>query len=436
MIDEAASSAGTDKRVGGLLRIGAVWAGSGALGAIPYALLPLGAMLVAGNQADLLVGRVIAAGNLVVLAMPIAAGALSDRTVSRWGRRTPWLVVLSLVTTAGLLLLGLAAAPVVLVLSFLVYQVGASGTGGIFTAILPDLVPIEARGLASGLLSTMLGVGGVASLAMITGVLLLRGENHAGLLASYGLLAVIVLAATAITVTTLRERPSVRVGRVASPSAPLWVSISRFLSALRDRDFAWSAVNRALFNFGYFSVQPFVAFYFKDVGRSSRPATSAAIWALFTVLAAVGPAILGGRMSDRIRRRKPFLYMSGAGQAIVVSVMVIGLPYSPWLAYGDAAVFGVFYGLYYAVDLALACDVLPDRLAAGRDMGIWHAALTVPAVLAPAIAAPVLHFFNQPGQTVLGLATGSNLGYRVVFLSAAAWFVLGTLAVTQIRRVR
>ena len=130
MIDEAASSAGTDKRVGGLLRIGAVWAGSGALGAIPYALLPLGAMLVAGNQADLLVGRVIAAGNLVVLAMPIAAGALSDRTVSRWGRRTPWLVVLSLVTTAGLLLLGLAAAPVVLVLSFLVYQVGASGTGG------------------------------------------------------------------------------------------------------------------------------------------------------------------------------------------------------------------------------------------------------------------------------------------------------------------
>jgi hypothetical protein len=127
---EAASSAGTDTRVGGLLRIGAVSAGSGALGAIPYALLPLGAMLVAGNQADLLVGRVIAAGNLVVLSMPIAAGALSDRTVSRWGRRTPWLVVLSLVTTAGLLLLGLAAAPVVLVLSFLVYQVGASGTGG------------------------------------------------------------------------------------------------------------------------------------------------------------------------------------------------------------------------------------------------------------------------------------------------------------------
>ena len=436
MIDGLRLSPRTEPHVGGLLRIGSVWAGSGALGAIPYALLPLGAILVAGNQADLLVGRVIAAGNLVVLAMPIAAGALSDRTVSRWGRRTPWLVVLSLVTTSGLLLLGFAAAPVILVLSYLVYQVGASGTGGIFTAILPDLVPTEMRGLASGLLSTMLGLGGVVGLAMVTVVLLLRGENQAGLIASYGLLAVIVLAATAITVTTLRERPSRREGSVASPSIALSVSVGRFLLALRDHDFVWSAANRALFNFGYFSVQPFVAFYFRDVGRSSRPASSAALWALVFVLAAIGPAIAGGRLSDRIRRRKPFLYLSGVGQAIIVSVMVIGLPYSPLLAYGDAAVFGLFYGLYYAVDLALACDVLPDRLAAGRDMGIWHAALTVPAVLAPAIAAPVLHFFNQPGQTVLAFATGSNLGYRVVFLSAAAWFVLGTVAVTQIRRVR
>src|SRR5690349_14176008 len=174
-------------------------------------------MLVAGRDADLLVGRVIAAGNLMVLSMPIAAGALSDRTVSRWGRRTPWLVVLSLVTSAGLLLLGFAAGPLILVLSYLVYQVGASGTGGIFTAILPDLVPVETRGLASGLLSTMLGVGGVASLAMVSGVLLVRGENQAGLMASYGLLVLIVVGATAITVTTLREQPSQRKSRATSP---------------------------------------------------------------------------------------------------------------------------------------------------------------------------------------------------------------------------
>ena len=38
------------------------------LGSGIYSLLPLGAILVAGNQADLLVGRVVAAGNLVVLA--------------------------------------------------------------------------------------------------------------------------------------------------------------------------------------------------------------------------------------------------------------------------------------------------------------------------------------------------------------------------------
>jgi hypothetical protein len=55
-----------------------------ALAAIPYTLLPLGAMIVAGSAAVLLVGQVTAAGSLIVHAMPIMVGWLCDRTVSLW----------------------------------------------------------------------------------------------------------------------------------------------------------------------------------------------------------------------------------------------------------------------------------------------------------------------------------------------------------------
>lgn len=414
--------------------IGAVWAASGFTAAIPYALLPAGAILLAGRSADLLVGQVTAAGNVVVLAVPVAVGWLSDRTVSPWGRRTPWLVALAAVSATGLLGLGLAAVPEVLVLAYLVYQTGASGQGGIFNAILPDLVPLNRRGLASGVLATMAGLGGIAGLSCISGILYVAGEGRTGVLWGYAAIALVVVCLTAVTVRSLREPPADRAVSATSAKDRRLGRIRSFLTALGDRDFAWSAANRALFNFGYFSVQPFLAFYFRDVGHSPHPSASAALWGVLIVVSAVGPAILGGRASDRLGRRKPFLYASGLAQAIVVVAMVGGLPFSYAMAYADAVLFGLGYGLYYAVDLALACDVLPDAGAAGRDMGIWHAAYSVPPVLAPALAAPVLHVLNQPG-TVLGLTTGSNLGYRVVFLSSALWFLLGTLAVTRIRKV-
>ena len=100
-------------------------------------------------------------------------------------------------------------------------------------------------------------------------------------------------------------------------------------------------------------------------------------------------------------------------------------------------IFGIGYGLYVAVDWALACDVLPDReTSSGRDMGLWHIAFTLPPALAPALFAPILHIFNAPGHVVLGLSTGDFLGFRLVFAGAVVWFVLGTFFVSRIRGVR
>jgi hypothetical protein len=81
--------------------------------------------------------------------------------------------------------------------------------------------------------------------------------------------------------------------------------------------------------------------------------------------------------------------------------------------------------------------VLPDREnSTGRDMGLWHIAFTLPGALAPAVFAPILYAFNQQGHLILGLATGNDLGYRLVFAGAAFWLVLGTVFVSRIRAVK
>ena len=120
-----------------------------------------------------------------------------------------------------------------------------------------------------------------------------------------------------------------------------------------------------------------------------------------------------------------------------MSVLVFGLITSLPLMYVLGIVYGIGYGMYYSVDWALACDVLPDReTAAGKDMGLWHTSFTLPQALAPAVLAGLLFYFNQAGHSVLGIVTGHNLGFRFVFGGAAIWFILGTVMVHRIRGVR
>jgi MFS family permease len=158
---------------------------------------------------------------------------------------------------------------------------------------------------------------------------------------------------------------------------------------------------------------------------------------LTVVLAAVASALWSGRGSDRVGRRKQYVYLSSGLQAAVVVVLLFGLTRSLPLIYGLGIVYGLGFGAYTAVDWALACDVLPDRKgAAGKDMGLWHASLTVPTVVGPALLALLLYYLEQPGHSLVGIPTGGHLGFRVGFGIAALVYVLDTVMVTRIRGAR
>lgn len=89
--------------------------------------------------------------------------------------------------------------------------------------------------------------------------------------------------------------------------------------------------------------------------------------------------------------------------------------------------YGLGYGLYAAVDWALACDTIPDRTRSAKDMGLFHVGRTLPNSIVPAVEGALILFFNQHV---------ANSGYRVAFASVIVFFLLGTLFVTRIRSVR
>ena len=473
---------------GRLAAINAFWFGGGAHWQPIYiALIPVGATLIAGRNADLLIGRVTAAGGVFALLTPILVGWLSDRTVTRWGRRRPWMVAGTILNIIGLGLLALSTNQLTFIAAYLVVQLSNNAAGAAYTGVIPDVVRAEDRGRASGLLGTMNQLGTVVGVGLVGLTFKLYGDTRAGLLAGYGVVAVIMAITLLITVIAVKEpilprstslprwRGKVSVGVLVCASAflvalialftillaPLgaWLwpvaavfvasgivtvlaarqlpALMAFFQAFRSNDFFWTFATRALVTLGIFSILPFMELYFRDVVRVPDAGAASAFWLLAVIAGAIIPSMIGGVLSDRTGRRKLFVYISSAMQAVVVSVLLFGLVRSLTLLYVLGILYGIGYGAYYAVDWALACDVLPNREeAAGRDMALWHVSFTLPQVLAPAILAGFLHFLNEPGHQLLGLSSGHDLGFRFIFGSAALWFILGTVMVSRIRGVR
>ncbi len=216
-----------------------------------------------------------------------------------------------------------------------------------------------------------------------------------------------------------------------------WPGLGGFLSPFRHRDFFWVFLTRALVQLGLISIYTFIGLYFRDVVGGANYGAASGLWLLTVIAGGALTAMVGGYVSDRTGRRKLLVYVSSALQGAVVIVMVFSLSRSLPVLYLLGIIYGLGYGAYYAVDWALACDVLPDReRAAGKDMALWHTSLTIPQAIAPAVLASVLHYLNTPGHAILGVSTGGFLGFRFLFGAAAVFFVLGTVMVRQIRGVR
>jgi MFS family permease len=115
-------------------------------------------------------------------------------------------------------------------------------------------------------------------------------------------------------------------------------------------------------------------------------------------------------------------------QILVATYFIAFYPTQQSIVIALGALYGLGYGLYLAVDWALACDTIPDPAKAGKDMGLFHVAQTLPTSIIPAIEGILIDSFNSH--------VAPNSGYRVAFGSVIVFFTLGTIFVSRIRSVR
>ncbi len=363
-------------------------------------------------------------------------GALSDRIVTSFGRRRPWIVIGTLFNIIGLL--GLiyiprqndlsSLPPYILVAIWVVIWNNVANAP--YNALIPDTVAPNQRGTAAGWYGLMSMLGNAAGVG--TGILFtINGITN--ITSIYYFIAVLLFLSMLGTVLFVKE-PQVQI----KPSPfKLNEFLSSILDPLRDHDFRWVFWTRFLMVMGFFVVQQYMQYYFRDVVKdftlfgktvAQNEVEAFTVFGLMLLIGAVLSSLIAGVLSDRFGR-KSIVYISSALQAVVPFLFIFFTNYS--LAVILGIVFGLGYGAYQSVDWALASDVLPSEADYAKDMGIWHIAFTLPQL------AVFVTGFILDGLQSVGNARGiPNLPFIIIFAFAVICFVLGTILVRQIRKVR
>jgi MFS family permease len=368
-------------------------------------LLPNQAEQLSGVDKATALGIITGAGALVaVLAGPIA-GALSDATTARTGRRHTWIAAGALLGCAGLALLSGQRTLVGLTLAWCVAQAGLNTLQAGLSAIVPDRTPVRQRGLVSG------WVGLTQSIGVVVGVLLVTVV--AGGYFLIGLLVVL----TVVPFVLATPDPAVPAGAAPRVTLRGLAGVFRF-SPRANPDFAWAWITRFLVQLGNAMATLYLLYFLRDRVHHGSPEDGLLLLILVYTGTTVLTVVIGGIVSDRTGRRKPSVILSGYVMAAAAALLAFWPTWPGALI--AAAVLGLGFGVYLSVDQALITQVLPTAEDRARDLGIINIANSAPQVLGPALAFPIVAYLG---------------GYPVLYLVVAAVTVLGSVLVTRIRSV-
>jgi MFS family permease len=350
-----------------------------------------------------------AAGVVALIALPVA-GALCDRTRSRWGRRRVWMAAGVLILAVSLAATGPQRSWPTVMICWMFASLGFSiASAGLYAAV-ADQVPVTQRGVISS------AIFGPQAAGLLLGVALL-GEVITGTITGYLVLTVALVALSVPFVLRYRDSPA---GETRLPRFNLRVlADTMWVSPRAHPDFAWAFGGRVTVNIGNALGTTYLLYFFTNYLHLKDPDTALlyaiAIYLVFTLITAYG----GGVLSDRSGRRRVFVAVAALLQGIAAVLLVIWPSFSMTLV---AAVFlGAGYGAFLSVDQALVTQVLPNAETRAKDLGIMSIGNNVPQALGPVAAALII---DQLG------------GYRVLFAFAGIFTFFGATMVYRIKSIR
>jgi MFS family permease len=337
-------------------------------------------------------------------------GYLSDRTRSRFGMRRPWMIGGILLGTLALLFVATAPTINSLLISWCLAQLAFNAALASVIALLADQIPSEQRGTVAGIMGVCMPLGqliGTYIVQLVADSIVLAFM----LPAAVGAIAVLTLAAV------LRDRRL-----TDEPIVESTTTVARGIQSdgVARRNFWCAWLSRLLLGIGIAFLTTYQPLFL--VATLDRPVSEVPSLMFRSMLLQSAIVIIAsvafGQLSDRLKRRKIFVLLGA-------TIYAFGLW---WIAGADSyltfligiAVVSIAHGMYFAVDLALVADVLPNaQRDAAKDLGILNITNAMPQIVAPIV-----------GAGILLLAHGS---YAAMYVVAGMLAMLGAAALVPMR---
>ncbi|WP_102160188.1 MFS transporter [Zhihengliuella halotolerans] len=363
-----------------------------------------------------MIGAVLGTGAIAAAIGNVFFGRLSDRTMSRFGRRRPWIVGGVAVMAVGLFLISVSTTPLMLTAFWFLTQLGANAAFSPFIATLGDQLPQKQYAKVSALIGIMQNVGILGAIWLAT----LFSSNMLLLFmvpAAIGVLGMVVYAVV-LPDPVRTDRP---------PKLDLLEILRSFwVNPIKHSDFALAWWSRFLLILSAFLFTTFRLTFVQErlgVEEAASPGVVLNGVLVYTiVLVPIG--YLAGWISDRTGRRKALVGLSAVLFAVgTYLLMHIDSPFEFYLV---EALLGAAYGIYMGVDMALVLQVLPNKEDTAKDLGVFNLANAGPQSLAPYLGGALLVMTNVAGESNYGLMLGV----------AAAAAVIGGLVIIPIKKAK
>jgi len=383
-------------------------------------------LMVGQDSRGLTIGIIEALGALVPILVVPTAGAFSDYTASRFGKRKGYIIsgsFFDLLFLTGLALLahaepadwdgqalGTPALMALYAVLFLGLQFSSNAAQGPYQGFVPDLVAERQVGIASGAVGVM-RMGGLVGGALI--MMIGAQFNQWGL--ALFIIGVIEFSLAALTFLFVDNGPPAKPREGRS-----WAAIAREawgLDVLRERSFIRMTVVRFLFLMGTGIFVNISAWYLRDsLGQTEGDRTFWGIMALGSLgIATILTAIPAARLSNSVGR-KPVIW--GACLVAGLGLALIAAAPGPELAVAGVFLMGVGSGAYLAVDWALMTETIP-LITSGRYMGLANIANSIAGPVGLFLAGSfVIDRLTRAGMIDMGPRVAVAMGIPALALAA------------------
>lgn len=364
---------------------------------------------------ETMTGTVMALDNVLALFLLPFFGALSDRTDTKLGKRTPYIVGGTIAAVVFMLLIPIAdnikSFPLFFVsLGAVLFAMSTYRSPAV--ALMPDLTPKPLRSRANSVINLMGAVGGIITLISIS--LLVPKEASPSYMPVFTVIAVLMVAAVAVMLLTIKEK---KLGERVKSEYPDEEEDEKNES-LKDMP---SDVRRSL-NFILASIFLWFTAYNAVTTAFSRYA--ARVWGLQggsfanALMVAMGAAIISfipiGILASRIGRKKTIL----AGITLMSLSYIAGfmfINYSPMIN-----VVFAFTGIGWAAINVNSYPMVVEMSKSG-DVGKYTG---------------LYYTFSMSAQIMTPILSGfllENVSYRTLFPYSVVFSVFSLITMLQVK---